>query len=280
MVRGDCLCGRVAYEADGPFRNMMSCHCSMCRKHHGTAFATFVGAPLTSFRWLSGERSIQSYQSSPNGKRSFCATCGSVTPMLFEQNNLALFPAGNLSGDLGVKPEAHLFVGSKAPWYTITDSLPQHAEYPPEFAVASVPRPTVTAKPGVTPGSCLCGDVAFETEGTPQRFALCHCSRCRRGRSAAHGANTFVKSEQFRWIRGESQVVSYQVPEAERFMVAFCRRCGGAAPRVAGPMAVVPAGTYDADPGMRPQFHIFTASKASWFEITDEIPQYPEAPPA
>ena len=76
-ITGSCLCGTLKYEIEGPFTMMMSCHCSMCRKHHGAPFATFAGAPLASFRWISGENEMKSFASSSNGKRSFCGTCGS-----------------------------------------------------------------------------------------------------------------------------------------------------------------------------------------------------------
>ena len=76
-------------------------------------------------------------------------------------------------------------------------------------------------------------------------------------------------------------VVDYKLPAAARFGVAFCRQCGGSTPRVsaAGGVVVVPAGPLDTDPRMRPLAHIFVASKAPWFEITDTIPQLAEAPP-
>ena len=52
MTEGGCLCGALRYEIDGPFVDMLHCHCSMCRKHHGTPFATWVAAPSSGFRWL------------------------------------------------------------------------------------------------------------------------------------------------------------------------------------------------------------------------------------
>lgn len=109
----------------------------------------------------------------------------------------------------------------------------------------------------------------------------CHCSRCRRARGAAHGANQFYKLDQLRWLRGEEQVVQFKLPEAERFGAAFCKRCGGKTPRatVANGMVVAPAGALDTDPGMRPMAHIFVGSKAPWFEITDSIPQMEGLPP-
>ena len=86
---------------------------------------------------------------------------------------------------------------------------------------------------------------------------------------------------QFRGVRGDAQVAVYKVPEARFFGVAFCTRCGGEAPRMSPErgFAVVPAGSLDTDPGVRPTAHIFVGSKASWFPITDDLPQFAEGPP-
>jgi hypothetical protein len=75
--------------------------------------------------------------------------------MLLPKFGVALCPAGNLEGDLGIKPQAHWFVGSKAAWYTITDALPQHEEYPSEFGARGLARPKIEARPGVTPDGSL-----------------------------------------------------------------------------------------------------------------------------
>jgi hypothetical protein len=282
MVTGSCLCGTVRYEVSGPFNTMMSCHCSMCRKHHGSGFATYVSAPIGNFRWVSGEDAITAYASSEQGSRCSCSVCGSVVPMLLPSHGLALLPAGPLEGDLGITPQAHIFTGSRAPWHTITDSLPQHEEYPPEYATPGQPRPKVEPRPGVTQGSCLCGDVAFEATGEGMFMWNCHCQRCRRARGAAYGTNVFFAADKFRWTRGEEQVMDYQLPGARFFGTAFCRRCGGALPRMSrgGAVAVIPAGSLDTDPPLRAQAHIFTSYKAPWFEITDSVPQHAEAPPA
>jgi AcrR family transcriptional regulator len=128
IAKGSCLCGTVQYELDGPFEVMSHCHCSMCRKHHGAAFATFVTVPLSNFRWIAGEDSLSTYQSSAYGKRTFCSKCGSVMPVVEADTGIAFCPAGNLDGELGIQPQSHRFVGSKASWHTITDTLPQHEE--------------------------------------------------------------------------------------------------------------------------------------------------------
>jgi hypothetical protein len=279
-ISGSCLCGTLRYEIEGPFTIMMNCHCSMCRKHHGAPFATFAGASTKGFRWLGGEDAVQEYPSSEHGKRSFCRTCGSVAPLFM--TGMVVVPVGTLDSDPGMRVTAHIFVGSKAAWYEITDTLPQHDEYPPEFAGAtSVPRPTVTAEAGKTHGSCLCGDVAYEMTGAPMFMFQCYCKRCRKGRSAMHGQNVFYKADQFRWVRGSELVADFKVPDARFFTVSFCKHCGGAVPTVsvARGIVIVPTGPLDTDPGMRPMANIFVESKVPWHDITDSMPQFPEAPP-
>jgi hypothetical protein len=281
MAEGSCFCGTVRYAVDGPFNSMMSCHCSMCRKHHGSAFATYVSAPAAGFRWISGADAMIKYQSSAHGTRNSCGTCGSAVPMMMKAYSLALLPAGPLEGDLGIKPQAHIFVGSKAPWYTITDDLPQHQEFPPGFAAKGMERPKVEPRFGVTEGSCLCGAVAYELTGTPLFMQNCHCLRCRRARGAAHATNIFYRPSQFRWTRGADLVAEYKLPEARFYTVAFCRSCGGAVPKVAPArdLAIIPAGSVDTDLPIRPQRHVFTNYRTPWFEITDSLPQFAEAPP-
>jgi hypothetical protein len=281
MTEGRCLCGALRYEIDGPFIDMVHCHCSMCRKHHGTPFATWAAAPLAGFRWLGDTSSLATYRSSEQGHRDFCRICGSVAPMLEEHMGMVIVPAGNLEGDPGIRPTKHMFVGSKAGWYAITDGLPQHEEYPPEFAMPATTRPPVELRPGVTQGSCLCGAVAYEIASPPFRMFYCHCSRCRRGRSAAHASNVFYGADGCRWTRGAGQVQEYRLPESQHFATAFCGTCGSGLPRVSAEhkLAVVPAGSLDSDPGIAPQAHIFVDSRAPWFEITDGLPRFAEMPP-
>ncbi len=278
---GACLCGAVRYQLDGPFGQLTHCHCSVCRKHHGAAFASFVASPLKGFRYLSGEHHVSRYDSSSTWYRPFCLTCGAVLPTRIPEHNVIVSPAGSLAGDLGVRPGKHMFVASKAPWYDITDDLLQYAEYPPEmFGSAAGGREPELASPGCTGGSCVCGKVAFEYEGAPLRMLNCHCSRCRRGRSAAHTTNLFVPLDNFRFRHGEELVRDFPLPGARYFGVAFCSACGSDVPRLSHErkVAVIPAGCLDSDPGMRPSAHIFVGSKAAWFDITGDLPQFQEMP--
>jgi hypothetical protein len=283
MIPGACLCGSLRYEVDGPLESLAHCHCSMCRKHHGAPFASVVEVAADGFRWLEGEGSVAEYASSASRVRRFCVSCGSVAPA--RVGDRVRLPAGNLLGELGAVRAVHVFVGSKAPWHTIADTLPQYDALPGNTLSGKVgPEAARPAPPseGTTHGSCLCGEVRFSVSGAPARWLQCHCSRCRRGRSAAHGSNTFFPTSQFAWLAGRELVRKYKLPEAERFAVAFCARCGGGAPveRDNVPFVLVPAALLDGDPGARPQAHIHVASKAPWVTIADSLPQFAELPPS
>ncbi len=128
MLSGGCLCKGYRFEIQGECTTMVDCHCSMCRKAHGSDYATFVGCSANEFQLICGQDLVGSFQSSENGARAFCTVCGSNLPMVGEQE--VYIPAGLIDGDPGVRTSAHYFVGSKAPWVTIIDDAPQHEEYP------------------------------------------------------------------------------------------------------------------------------------------------------
>jgi hypothetical protein len=282
VIRGSCLCGEAAWEAEGPLELVTHCHCSMCRKAHGTAFATYGGAAAEGFRWLRGrERACRYYESSPGFFRPFCSRCGSVVAGDPARGRVFM-PVGCLDGDPGSRPVAHIFAASKAPWHAIVDDLPRFDGYPPGFDAPEVPeRPRSHAGEGRVAGSCLCGGVAYAIEGEIEAIRNCHCSRCRKARSAAHASNAFVGVDRFRWTRGEELLEAYKVPEASRFTHTFCGVCGSSLPRahVERGYVVIPAGTLDDDPGAREREHIFVGSKAPWYTIADDLPQYDEYPP-
>jgi hypothetical protein len=280
MNQGNCLCRKVVWELDGPLELMTHCHCSRCRKSHGSAFATYVGGPADNFRQR-GTEHVERWESSPGFFRCFCRLCGSVVPSEQAFDGRIFVPAGNFDVDPGVRPLAHIFTASKAAWLEIRDDLPRFDAYPPGFdAPVVADRPSVDP-PGGIRGSCLCGAVAYVVEKKPERCANCHCSRCRKARSAAYASNLFTTADGLRFTSGDDNRAFYKVPEARFFTHSFCRTCGSSVPRIDRDrgIAIVPMGGLDDDPGVRPQFHIFVGSKAPWYEITDDLPQYSEAAP-
>jgi hypothetical protein len=128
-VKGSCLCGGIKYEIEGQFGRVVNCHCSMCRKATGGAFRTRAAVPAAAFRFVTGEALLSKYESSPGETRTFCRVCGSTLPTFFRDRPEWIgLPLGTLDDDPGVTPTAHVWVGSKAPWWTITDDLPQYDE--------------------------------------------------------------------------------------------------------------------------------------------------------
>jgi hypothetical protein len=65
---------------------------------------------------------------------AFCEKCGSGAPRIDPEFKMAYVPAGSLDTDPGIKPLARIFVGSKASWVDITDTVPQFAQLPPRPA--------------------------------------------------------------------------------------------------------------------------------------------------
>jgi hypothetical protein len=280
VVTGSCLSGDVAFEIDGPLRFMSHCHCSRCRKAHGAAFGTYAMAREGDFRFERGRDRVRQFETPPSFSRPFCGRCGSVVPDGVAFNGLVGIPAGTLDGDPGVRPAAHIFVASKAPWFEPGGDLPRFDAYPPGIDSPVLPDRAPQDPPGKPRGSCLCGGVGWVVEGELLRAWACHCSRCRKARATTHGANLFTTADGLRWTRGEALLESFRIPEALRFTQVFCRACGSPAPRVdrERDLAVVPMGGLDDDPGIRLQRHIFAASKAPWYEIPPGIPQDAEYP--
>ena len=280
-IVGSCVCGAVRWSYDGPFGAMLHCHCSVCRKHHGTLFATFVAGPLSTFHWRAGTEKISTWQSSPRGKRSFCSVCGSKVASVNHDAQQVFMPAGALDGELGIRPQMHLFIGSKSPGMQIQDGLPQHEAYPPEWGTQGLDTPVRTGRAGGICGSCACGRVGFEFGDRPFRMHHCQCGRCRHARGGAHATNVIFKLDTLRYMQGEEWLSDFDLPGAQFFGTSFCRHCGGAMPRRSPGrgVVVVPVGSLDSDPQIHPLAHQYVASKAPWFDIHDGVPQFPEAAP-
>lgn len=281
MTRGSCLCGTVRWEADAPFSRMRHCHCTMCRKAHGAPFATYLSVAGHRFRLVSGAGNITGYRSSPQYHRAFCSTCGSVVPSTANGADVDM-PAGCLDDDPGIRPEMHIFAGSKAAWDIITDNLPRAEAYESGNATPpAAPRPAQKPdRSGALRGSCLCGGVAYEITAPFRVSYHCHCHRCQKARSAAHTTNGSVARDAFHYVRGEELVVHYGVPDAVTFTHSFCRICGSGVVKPGGdrPFVTVPLASLDDDPVIRPFNRIYMNNVAPWFTVEDDLPRFGEGP--
>ena len=123
--RGSCLCGGVQYELASVLRGIAHCHCSMCRKAHGAAFATHGGVSKSSFRLVSGADLLKEYRSSPTVTRSFCSQCGSQLFWSKSDEDWVAISLGTLDTPFEPRKQRHIHVNSKAIWFTIHDEWPQ-----------------------------------------------------------------------------------------------------------------------------------------------------------
>jgi len=130
MITGRCLCGNIRYEIAGRLGPIVYCHCSMCRRATGSAFATSASVRTSEFGVVAGSELISEYESSPSNVRAFCSRCGS--PLYCKFFGLVHIRLGGLDDDPGGRPVAHVWAHSKAPWHEITDSLVQFAQAAPE----------------------------------------------------------------------------------------------------------------------------------------------------
>ena len=122
---GQCLCGAIKYQVDALEPKMGHCHCRMCRKFHGSAFATFGEVKKENFHWLAGQNELKSYTAHNGTVRQFCQNCGSsmTFAVAASDGGLIEFTLGTLDSDISERPDVHIFTDYKADWFEITGDL-------------------------------------------------------------------------------------------------------------------------------------------------------------
>jgi len=133
MYHGSCLCGTVKFSISSKIQDIVFCHCSLCRKAQGSAFATNGNVKASHFKFISGEGNLSTYQYSETQSKLFCSSCGS--PIMSKNSlnpDVIRIRLGTIESDINEVPEAHIFVSSKAKWDTICDDIPQYDEYTPK----------------------------------------------------------------------------------------------------------------------------------------------------
>ena len=129
-------------------------------------------------------------------------------------------------------------------------------------------------------GSCLCQTVQFEISPPFKKMVHCHCSRCRKGTGTGHATNLIVAADQLKWLSGEDAIGRYDLPSAKSFGKWFCRNCGSPVPRVSrsGTVVVVPAGSLDEVPPIKPTDHIFWDDRTPWDCDSGGLPTHKDYP--
>ena len=128
MLSGRCQCGAVRYQVADEFIYAQNCHCSQCRAATGSAFKPFAGIERDKLTFVEGEDNLLVFGTDElNDTR--CGTCGSFLFSVVRDGGYVHVAMGSLVDASAIRPTAHIFVGSKAPWFEITDDLPQFEEY-------------------------------------------------------------------------------------------------------------------------------------------------------
>ncbi len=124
VTSGGCHCGAVRYEVRGALRGVVNCHCSMCRRLHGS-FGPHTKARKVNIT-ITKDDGLAWYKTSNIAQRGFCKDCGSgLFWEPFELDATGII-AGTLDDTTKLQTIGHIFVGEKSDFYDIADGLPQH----------------------------------------------------------------------------------------------------------------------------------------------------------
>ena len=134
-MNATCLCGSIQIEISGKLGPVVYCHCSRCRKANGTAFGANADVRRKYWTLAAGADLLREFESSPGVFRAFCGRCGSPVYSRRAANpDIVRVRLGILDNDPERRALAHFWVGSKAPWFEISDHLPQFEFGPDEHA--------------------------------------------------------------------------------------------------------------------------------------------------
>lgn len=123
-ARGGCQCGAVRYDVPAGPKKATVCHCRMCQRATGNAFAPLLEVPTADILW---HGSPALWASSNLAWRGFCATCG--TPLFYRSGDTTELMAGTLAG-FDYRPVANHGVEARTPWVLALSALPDHATRP------------------------------------------------------------------------------------------------------------------------------------------------------
>ena len=126
---------------------------------------------------------------------------------------------------------------------------------------------------------CLCGGVTIQITGKLGPLVYCHCSRCQKASGTAFAANADVRGRYWNVASGKPLIREFE--SSPGVFRAFCSRCGSPiySRREAAPDTFrLRLGLLRDDPERRSLAHFWVGSKAGWFEITDDLPQFEFGP--
>ena len=130
LLHGACLCDAVRYEIRGSIIRLNLCHCDMCQKSHGAAFAPYLRVNKSDFHFVTGQDLVTSYQSSEEIIRTFCQRCGSNLQWIRNNSDGLGVAAGTLDSEVNIQPAAQFYCIESKSWHQLRDDVPQYETFP------------------------------------------------------------------------------------------------------------------------------------------------------
>ena len=132
MYFGKCLCGAVKIKVSGKISDIIHCHCSLCRKSTGSAYATNGFVNRNEFEITEGNELLGTFAFKPGRERHFCSRCGSpVYSSNAQDSSRVRVRLGIFDSEIEEKPGSHNFVTSRANWENLDADLPRYDTFEP-----------------------------------------------------------------------------------------------------------------------------------------------------
>jgi len=126
-------------------------------------------------------------------------------------------------------------------------------------------------------GSCLCKQITFDVDKFQGLIGHCHCKMCQKFHGAAFSTFVEVKRIDLNWLSGDDLLKEYRADNDT--VRTFCSCCGSSLlfeskyNRSEESIEIALA-TFDSVEVVHADAHIYTESKADWFNINDNLPQH------
>lgn len=123
VAEGGCQCGAVRYAFYAPLENAHACHCRMCQRAVGGAFALLAGGKRENMAWTKGTPAF--YASSNLAKRGYCRDCGTPLSFAYDRADARFYVTIGSLDDANAAPIIIQYgVESRLDWVQFCESVP------------------------------------------------------------------------------------------------------------------------------------------------------------
>ncbi|MBZ0128791.1 MAG: GFA family protein [Rhodobacteraceae bacterium] len=122
MKTGRCECGQVNYRSEGPWRDVIACHCRACRRTSGHFWAA-TAVPTEALE-LTRVEGLQWFRASKFASRGFCTGCGASLFYKHDDKDYIAISAGSLDEPTGLNMVEEVFTHEKGDYYALSEGIP------------------------------------------------------------------------------------------------------------------------------------------------------------